>query len=129
MADTIRARFSVDEWLEAAGDSADAQAGVSRATVRKKYTERLIGTAVAQIIMTRNGDGAAYTAIERFEGTLDGEAGSISFLHGGIHAAAGDESIGKVVPGSGAGVFSGALGKVELGRDDQGEFLDVVLDR
>lgn len=129
MADIIRARFSVDQWLEAAADSADAEAGVSRATVRKEYTERLIGKAVAQVTMTRNDAGAAYTAIERFEGALDGEAGSVSFLHGGIHAASGDESIGRVVPGSGTGVFSGALGTIELGRDDQGEFMDVVLDR
>lgn len=104
MGDRIRGRFNVEEWLEAATDSADAEAGVSRATVRKEYTERLIGKAVAQIVLTRNDDGAAYTAIERFEGALDGVAGSISFMHGGIHDVAGDQSIGRVVPGSGTGV-------------------------
>ena len=124
MTKTIRARFDVLAWDEAE-PAADRTA--TPATVRKSYRDGLVGTSTVSMLMTRNETGAAYTAIERLEGTLGDRAGELCLVHGGIHGDEGDVPFGYVVPGSGTGGFAGVTGTLVFGHDEEGGFAEFDL--
>lgn len=126
------AAFSITAWepADAAAWAGDARLG--RVTLRKTYTGALDGTAVAEMLTCMAdpadyGRGAVYTAIERFEGTVDGRAGTVVFQHGAVSGgdAPGDPA-GIVVPNSGTGALAGIAGTVAIVQGADGHAL--VLD-
>jgi Protein of unknown function (DUF3224) len=108
--------FEITRWDQSTyDDSAGLELG--RATVGKKFTGELEGTSSAELIMVATSEGpAAYTAVERFTGTLAGRDGSFVMVHG----ASADESAatGRIV--AAAGDLSGLTGTVVYEHDDQG---------
>jgi hypothetical protein len=53
---------------------------------------------------------AAYAAVERFTGTVNGKKGSFALVHRGTMSAAGQEMIIGIVPDSGSGELKGIAG-------------------
>jgi uncharacterized protein DUF3224 len=108
--------FEITRWDQSIyDDSAGLELG--RATVGKKFTGELEGTSSAELITVSTPEGpAAYTAVERFTGTLAGRDGSFVMVHG----AGADESAatGRIV--AAAGDLTGLTGTVVYEHDDQG---------
>ncbi|MFD7155820.1 DUF3224 domain-containing protein [Kribbella sp. NPDC059898] len=75
--------FEITKWDQAAYDEAGT-IQLGRAGVGKTFTGgELEGTSTAELLMAGTADGpAAYTALERFTGTLGGRKGSFVMLHG-----------------------------------------------
>lgn len=61
--------------------------------------------------------GAAYAALESFEGTLDGKAGRFVLAHSGEMDNGGEELRIRIVPGSGTGGFMGLRGHMQIRHD------------
>lgn len=65
---------------------------------------------------------AAYVAIERISGTLDGRSGSFLVVHRGVMNRGAPELLVSIVPDSGTGELSGIAGEMTLivggGRHD-----------
>ena len=108
--------FEITRWDQSTyDDSAGLELG--RATVGKKFTGELEGTSSAELIMVATPEGpAAYTAVERFTGTLAGRDGSFVMVHG----ASAEESAatGRIV--AAAGDLARLTGTVVYEHDDQG---------
>lgn len=109
--------FEITKWDQSAYDeSGDITLG--RATVGKNFTGgELQGTSAAELLMVGTEAGpAAYTAVERFTGTLSGKEGDFVMLHGAT--ADQDASHGTIVAASGG--LAGLTGTVLYEHDDKG---------
>jgi carbohydrate-selective porin OprB len=109
--------FEITKWDQSAYDeSGDITLG--RATVGKNFTSgELQGTSAAELLMVGTEAGpAAYTAVERFTGTLSGTEGEFVMLHGAT--ADQDASHGSIVAASGG--LAGLTGTVLYEHDDKG---------
>ncbi|ADB34605.1 conserved hypothetical protein [Kribbella flavida DSM 17836] len=109
--------FEITKWDQSTYDDAD-DVELGRATVGKTFADgELVGTSSAELLMVGTPAGpAAYTAVERFTGTLDGREGSFVMVHGA--SAEETASHGKVV--ASAGALTGLSGTVLYEHDDQG---------
>ncbi|MGW7683725.1 DUF3224 domain-containing protein [Kribbella sp. NPDC054772] len=109
--------FEITQWDQSAYDEAGA-IQLGRAAVGKTFTgDDLNGTSAAELLMVGAADGpAAYTALERFTGTLAGRKGSFVMLHG----ATTDQSAapGRIVAADGD--LQGLTGTVVYEHDEQG---------
>jgi hypothetical protein len=108
--------FEVSGWDSRDYDSADGVA-FARVTMNKLYVGALEGTGTTTVL-TVNGPGgpAAYVALERFTGTLDGAAGSAVLRH----SVAESPATAILVPTAGQGVFAGRQGVLTIELDAQG---------
>lgn len=113
-----RANFSVTNFASGAVVKEITTALPSGfALISKTYTGAAEGTSITQFASAfdpARGVGT-YVALESFEGSLDGRAGSFNFLHSA--STAGDEvsnKYGLIVPDSGTGELEGISGTVEL---------------
>jgi hypothetical protein len=116
--------FEITKWDQSAYDeSGDLTLG--RAAVGKTFSQAadgLEGTSTAELLMVGTTAGpAAYTAVERFTGTLAGRAGSFVMVHGA--SADQTSSPGKIVAADGD--LSGLTGTVVYEHDDKGPRLTV----
>ncbi|MEV8375404.1 DUF3224 domain-containing protein [Kribbella sp. NPDC056861] len=126
--------FEITKWDQSTYDeSGDLTLG--RAAVGKTFTGSklegadlaeqgagLEGTSSAELLMVGTGQGpAAYTAVERFSGTLAGRAGTFVIVHGA--SADQTSSPGKIVAADGD--LAGLTGTVVYEHDDQGPRLTV----
>jgi hypothetical protein len=112
--------FEITSWDQESYD-ADEQGVVelARATVAKTFSGDLAGTSTAQVlIVTAKGEPAAYTAVERVVGTLDGRTGGFVLVHGA--AVESEVAHGQVVEGSGTGELAGIRGTAEYAHDETG---------
>lgn len=109
--------FEITKWDQSSYDEA-GELTLGRATVGKNFTSgELVGTSAAELLMVGTEAGpAAYTAIERFTGTLKGTAGEFVMMHGA--SADQDASPGKIVAATGG--LAGLTGTVLYQHDDQG---------
>lgn len=109
--------FAITQWDQAAYDEAGT-ISLGRATVEKTFTGNdLDGTSAAELLMVGTADGpAAYTAVERFTGTLGGRKGSFVMLHGA--SADQTSSVGKIVAAEGD--LAGLTGTVVYEHDEEG---------
>ena len=85
----------------------------------KQFGGALEAASVVQMISAGNpaSGSAAYVAIERIAGTLDGHNGSFMTCHRGIMDG-GDASLEvDIVPGSGTDALEGIRGKMTIGID------------
>ncbi|TDD15171.1 DUF3224 domain-containing protein [Kribbella turkmenica] len=109
--------FEITQWDQNQYDET-GKIQLGRATVGKTFTGGdLEGTSSAQLLMAATADGpAAYTAVERFVGTLAGRAGSFVMVHGAT--ADQTSSPGKIVAADGD--LAGLTGTVVYEHDEQG---------
>lgn len=63
---------------------------------------------------------AGYVAMERFDGTLDGRAGSFMLQQFGTISGGSQDLRYEIVPGSGTGELEGLTGTVKLTIDETG---------
>lgn len=114
--------FEITKWDQSDyDDSGDLTLG--RAVVGKTFSSAelegsgLDGTSSAELLMVGTPAGpAAYTAVERFTGTLAGREGSFVMVHGA--SADQDSSPGKIVAADGD--LAGLTGTVVFEHDDKG---------
>jgi hypothetical protein len=129
----IIARFDVTGWDPAplpgvtgsgGADGAGDGDWVGAVTMRKTYTEGLVGESVAHFISSGTEEGGrGYLAAERITGTLpDGRAGSVTVHHGALQHPDDPSAFGYVVPGTGTGDFAGWAGTARIHHDDRGPF-------
>jgi hypothetical protein len=126
-ATTSIAPFEITGWDEETYDEPAEGPRLTRARVTKRYRGGpLEGTSVAELLTAQGPGGDGYLASERFEGTLDGRAGTFVMQHGGI--AVGDERrpFGSIVPGSGTGELAGLRGTVAFAHDEQGARVELT---
>jgi hypothetical protein len=100
--------------------------------VRKTFRGGLEGESVAELLMCQADPsdlaaGAGYVASERFEGRVDGRAGSFVMQHGGLSGEGTPRTFGHIVPGSGTGDLAGLRGAVEIAVDADGNH-QLILD-
>ncbi|TDW66391.1 DUF3224 domain-containing protein [Kribbella pratensis] len=114
--------FEITQWDQAAYDEAGS-IQLGRATVGKTFTGgELEGTSSAELLMVGTADGpTAYTAMERFTGTLGGGKGSFVMLHGATTDQ--NSSPGRIVAAEGD--LAGMTGTVEYVHDEQGARVSV----
>ncbi|KRA57768.1 hypothetical protein ASD79_15750 [Caulobacter sp. Root655] len=95
---------------------------LSRLTIDKTFAGALVGTGKAEMLAASGSKpgSAAYVAVERVTGTLDGHKGSFALVHNGWMQ--GDKRVMEVliVPDSGGGDLKGLAGtfKIEI-KDGQ----------
>jgi hypothetical protein len=119
--------FEITKWDQSTYDeSGDLTLG--RAAVGKTFSQAgddstgLEGTSTAELLMVGTTAGpAAYTAVERFTGTLAGRTGSFVMVHGA--SADQTSSPGKIVAADGD--LTGLTGTVVYEHDDKGPRLTV----
>ncbi|PNS09598.1 DUF3224 domain-containing protein [Solilutibacter silvestris] len=93
----------------------------------KQFSGSLAATSVVQMISAGNpaSGSAAYVAIERIAGTLDGRAGSFMTCHRGIMDG-GDISLDvTIVPSSGSGELEGIRGSMKIRVEGGVHFYDL----
>ncbi|WP_328991546.1 DUF3224 domain-containing protein [Kribbella sp. NBC_01245] len=110
--------FEISKWDQSTYDESD-DVVLGRAIVGKIFSGTLEGTSSAELLMVSTPAGpAAYTAVERFEGSLDGRSGSFVMLHGAT--AEQTTSPGQVLANTGTGELAGMTGTVTYEHDEEG---------
>lgn len=91
-------------------------AGVARFVVHKTFRGPLTGRGHVEMtsVGAPSAGGAAYVAVERIEGALDGREGSFHLTHLGIMDQGASSLEIRVVPGSGAGALTGLAGTMSI---------------
>jgi hypothetical protein len=109
--------FEITQWDQATYDET-GKIQLARATVGKTFTGgELEGTSSAELLMAGTADGpAAYTAVERFTGTLAGREGTFVMVHGAT--ADQTSSSGKIVAADGD--LTGLTGAITYEHDEHG---------
>lgn len=94
--------------------------GVGRMLMEKRFDGDLVGTSKGQMLTWRDDGGvpAAYVAIERVTGTLDGRSGSFVLVHQGTMTGEEERLAVTVVPGSGTDELDGLSGKMTIDIDE-----------
>jgi len=115
-------RFTIDGWDEIDTDPLSAFASTIR--MRKQLSGDLTGESIGLFINAGQQEGSrSYMVCERFTGTAkDGTESSLVVEHGALED---DDSatFGRIVPGSGTGIFTNARGTIAFDGDDEGEFM------
>jgi hypothetical protein len=133
--ETITARFEVTGWepaalpglAEASGAPAD---WIDAVTMRKTYTEGLVGSSVAHFVSSGDETSRGYLAVERITGTLDdGRRGAVTVHHGALQHPDDDSAFGYIVPGTGTDAFAGFHGQARILHDDAGPYFVFTLER
>jgi hypothetical protein len=109
-------RFEITSWEGPAWDESDGIV-LSQVRVTKSFTGDLEGSSVAQLLTCVTPEGpSAYTAQERFDGTLAGRRGTFVSQHG---AATLDGVDWVVAAGTGTGELAGisGTGTIEIAED------------
>jgi hypothetical protein len=104
---------------------------IGRMLLDKRYAGELAATGKGEMLtaVTDTHGSAAYVAIERISGTLNGKRGSFVIQHAGTMSAGGKHATINVVPDSGAGDLTGISGTLRLTLVERTHFyeLDYVL--
>jgi hypothetical protein len=116
----------MEGFMEAFGDfevqleaQTDEQAPVGRMLITKQYSGSLVGAGLGQMLSKRTATGSAvYTAIEEFDGSLDGKKGAFTLVHMGRMSETEQSLQVEILEGSGSGELEGISGKMAIIRDD-----------
>jgi len=93
----------------------DSEAPAGRMTIKKKYSGKLVGTGIGQMISKRTQGGvAAYAAIEEFEGDVAGKAGSFTLIHNGYMSSEAQSLKIEILEGSGQAELEKISGALEI---------------
>jgi len=129
-----KATFSVASWDEVVRADIDGtttsingveypERGFSRADVGYRYTGALEGTSVLTYLIGYRPGGGPTLGLERFEGTVDGRAGSFMLHHVGTQDEHGVHMTITVLEGMGTGELTSLTGTAEIevgGHSDTG---------
>lgn len=120
------AEFEVTNWDAKPWDEPTDGPMLARVTMNKTFTGDLEGASAAELVSAQGEGGEAYSAIDKFEGTINGLPGSFVMHHGG-HRAPDAEAVGfgQIVRGSGTGELAGITGTAEFRHDETGARLTV----
>jgi hypothetical protein len=107
--------FEVDVRREPPFDTVDGVA-LGRASVDKRFAGALQGTGKVQMLSagTPTQGSAAYVAIERIDGTLDGKRGTFVMTHTGVMNRGVPSLTITIVPDSGTGELRGLAGTMSI---------------
>ncbi|MBW3671071.1 MAG: DUF3224 domain-containing protein [Acidobacteria bacterium] len=95
----------------------DDYAPVGRMVITKTYTGDLVG--IGQMISKRTDSGVAvYSAIEEFDGKVDGKEGGFTLIHNGYMSNEGQSLEVKILKGSGSGELENISGELEIVQKD-----------
>lgn len=112
------ATFEITGWEQETWDEGPSGT-LGRAMVTKQFSGALEGTGVAVVLTASTSAGpAAYTAQERFTGSLGGRTGSFIAQHGATSVADGSRWV--IVTGSGSDELTGLVGTALLDVADDG---------
>ena len=102
-----------------AGPAEDPTLG--RLSIEKEFRGDLVGSGSGQMLtaMTEVEGSAAYVAIERVSGILEGREGTFALQHRGTMARGAQELLVSVVPDSGTGKLSGISGTLHIIIEDK----------
>jgi hypothetical protein len=102
-------------------------ASIGRMSLHKVFEGDLDGEAHGQMLaaMTGVAGSAAYVALDRFEGSLDGRRGGFSLQHRGIMDRGAPELSVTIVPDSGTGELEGISGSLGIRISDGAHFYDL----
>jgi len=89
---------------------------LGRMTIDKQFSGDLVGTGKGQMLtgMGQVKGSAAYSAIERFTGTVAGKQGSFVMQHTGIVTRGAQSLVITIVPDSGTGELAGIGGTLAI---------------
>lgn len=87
---------------------------LARAVFDKTFRGALAATGRVEFLSVRAGEHAAYVALERIEGTLDGRAGSFVVTHRARASSQGRSLEIDVVAGTGTGALVGLEGTIAI---------------
>lgn len=93
------------------------------ATMEKAFEGAVAGRSATLFTSAYDQDRGAgtYVALESFEGTLDGRAGTFNFVHSATSGGADrDDEYFLIVPGSGTGELAGIAGTGSIEIEDDG---------
>jgi hypothetical protein len=106
----------------------DSAAGIAlgRMSIDKQFHGPLDATSKGEMLTAMNdGTGsAAYVAIERVTGTLDGRSGSFALMHSGAMTRDGRQLVVTVAPSSGTGQLAGLSGTLAINIVDGKHFYE-----
>ncbi len=91
-------------------------ATLGRMTIDKQFTGDLVGTGKGQMLtgMGQVKGSAAYSAIERFTGTVAGKRGTFVMQHTGVVARGAQSLVITIVPDSGTDELAGIAGTLAI---------------
>ena len=119
------APFDVTGWDPSEPETTEGGFTRSEATVRKRFDGDLVAGSEARVVMLQVdvndlSAGASYVASEVVTGVLAGRRGTFAMFHWGLSGRAGEQTGGKIVPGSGTDDLEGLEGSVEISVDGDG---------
>ena len=89
-----------------------------RMLIDKNYTGDMIGTGLGQMLSKRTDSGqSVYSAIEEFEGSVNGKIGSFTLFHVGKMSANRQSLEINIVSGSGAAELTGIEGQLTITQE------------
>ena len=102
--------------------------GIERMTLDKRYHGPLTASGRGEFLSFRTAvpTSAAYVAIEKVEGTLDGREGSFVLQHAGVMGGEHDGLRIVVVPDSGTGALAGLTGTLAIRIENGKHYYDFV---
>ncbi len=112
----VKGSFEVNMHGEPPYATADGVA-LGRASLDKQFSGPLEATSTAQMLSvgTPVKGSAAYVAVERIAGTLEGKRGSVVVVHTGLMNRGVRQLLSvTIVPDSGTGELAGISGKIEI---------------
>lgn len=93
----------------------DEDAPAGRMILKKVFEGDLTGTGTGQMISKRLENGtAAYFAIEEFKGTVNGQAGSFTFMHRGEMTKESQSLVITILEGSGSDDLATVSGSLSI---------------
>lgn len=122
MTQHARGSFEVKITPEGQPDTGDGSA-LGRMSLEKTFAGQMEGASKGTML-TAGSTGvkgsAAYAAVERFTGTVNGRKGSFALVHRGVMSAAGQELNITIVPDTGSGELTGIAGSFSITIDKTG---------
>ena len=117
--------FSVKISPQAAEDGV-GDASLGRFGLHKQFEGGLRGEALGQMLATRSPveGSAAYVALDRFEGELDGRSGGFALVHRGLMDRGAPALEVLVVADSGSGALEGLGGRLDIRVEGKAHFYD-----
>ncbi|MET9022345.1 DUF3224 domain-containing protein [Actinopolymorpha sp. NPDC004070] len=125
MGHRVTGSFEITRW-DATTEEEDGGVTIASILVGKEFRGGLTGTSTARLLTVagRVTTSAAYVAVERMTGTLDGRTGSFAVQHAATMEGEGEEQRSTmtvtVVPDTGTGDLTGIRGEVTITVHEDG---------
>lgn len=119
----VEGEFEVTMTPAGAAEGGDS-APYGQFDLAKTFTGALVGASTGRMMtaMTEIKGSAAYVAVERFTGALDGKTGAFTLVHRGIMSPAGQRLDIDIVPNSGEGELKSVSGVMTIDIRDGRHF-------